>query len=493
MGSAASREAVSSIRNWAVTEGRKTTSQGRATELFGSLVFSEEVQRARLPKQVYKALRRTVTKGESLDQSAADAVASAVKDWALEHGATHYTHWFQPMTGITAEKHDSFLSPTPEGGAIAEFSGKELVQGEPDASSFPSGGMRSTFEARGYTAWDPTSPPWILDQPERHDAGHPDRVRQLDRRGARQEDAAAALDGSALDAGRPHPEAVRLARRARHRDLRPRAGILPDRQQLLLRAARPDQRRPHPVRRQAAEGPGARGPVLRRDPRARPRLHDGGRGRALQGRRAGQDAPQRGRAEPVRDRADLRERQRRHRPPDDGHGDAAPHRAQVRPRLPAAREAVRRRQRLGQAPQLVDGRRPRQQPAEPGRHPARQRAVPGVLRRGAARRLPVTGPAARRHRQRRQRPPPGRQRGPAGDHLGLPRRHAPRTSSSRSRRAPPRAPSRAASSRPASRSCPSCRATRATATAPARSPSPATSSSSARCRRARASRCRTSA
>ena len=113
MGSAASREAVSSIRNWAVTEGRKTTTQGRATEIFGSLVFGDEVQRARLPKQVYKALRRTVTKGEPLDQSAADAVASAVKDWAIEHGATHYTHWFQPLTGITAEKHDSFLSPTP--------------------------------------------------------------------------------------------------------------------------------------------------------------------------------------------------------------------------------------------------------------------------------------------------------------------------------------------------------------------------------------------
>src|SRR5829696_7971756 len=165
MGSAASREAGSSIRNWAVTEGRKFTPQGRATEIFGSLVFSDDVQRARLPKQVYKALRRTVTKGEALDQSAADAVASAVKDWALEHGATHYTHWFQPLTGITAEKHDSFLSPTPEGGAIAEFGGKELIQGEPDASSFPSGGMRSTFEARGYTAWDPTSPPWLLSNP----------------------------------------------------------------------------------------------------------------------------------------------------------------------------------------------------------------------------------------------------------------------------------------------------------------------------------------
>jgi glutamine synthetase len=165
MGSAASREAVSSIRTWAITEGRKSSTQGRATELFGSLVFSDEVQRARLPKQVYKALRRTITKGEPLDHSAADAVASAVKDWAIEHGATHYTHWFQPLTGITAEKHDSFLSPTPEGGALAEFGGKELIQGEPDASSFPSGGMRSTFEARGYTAWDPSSPPWLLTNP----------------------------------------------------------------------------------------------------------------------------------------------------------------------------------------------------------------------------------------------------------------------------------------------------------------------------------------
>ena len=107
-------------------------------------------------------MRRTITHGEPLGPTVADAVASAVKDWALEHGATHYTHWFQPLTGITAEKHDSFLSPNGNGKAVAEFSGKELVQGEPDASSFPSGGMRSTFEARGYTAWDPTSPPWLL-------------------------------------------------------------------------------------------------------------------------------------------------------------------------------------------------------------------------------------------------------------------------------------------------------------------------------------------
>ena len=134
-----------------------------------------------------------------------------MKDWAVEHGATHYTHWFQPMTGITAEKHDSFIAPTAEGRAVAEFSGKELIQGEPDASSFPSGGMRSTFEARGYTAWDPTSPPWLLVGAERHDARDSDRVRQLDRRGARQEDAAPALDRGAVEAGHPHPQALRLA------------------------------------------------------------------------------------------------------------------------------------------------------------------------------------------------------------------------------------------------------------------------------------------
>jgi glutamine synthetase len=164
MGSVASREAIKAIRDWAVTDSQAQppAAGARATEIFGSRVFNDEVQRTRLPKPVYRALRRTISRGEPLDNSVADAVASAMKEWAVEHGATHYTHWFQPLTGITAEKHDSFLSPTPEGGAIAEFSGKELIKGEPDASSFPSGGMRSTFEARGYTAWDPTSPPWLL-------------------------------------------------------------------------------------------------------------------------------------------------------------------------------------------------------------------------------------------------------------------------------------------------------------------------------------------
>jgi len=129
---------------------------------FGSLVFGDVEQQKRMPKAMYHGLRKTITEGEALDHAVADAVAKAMKDWAVEQGATHYTHWFQPLTGITAEKHDSFLNPTADGRAVAEFSGKELIKGEPDASSFPSGGLRSTFEARGYTAWDPTSPPWLL-------------------------------------------------------------------------------------------------------------------------------------------------------------------------------------------------------------------------------------------------------------------------------------------------------------------------------------------
>jgi len=161
MGNALS-DAIAGIRSWSMDQALDLTPSPQVSEIFGSLVFNDSVQQARLPKPVYQALRDTMTKGVALDMSTADAVASALKDWAVEHGASHYTHWFQPMTGITAEKHDSFFSPTKDGKSMAEFSGKELVKGEPDASSFPSGGMRSTFEARGYTAWDPTSPPWLL-------------------------------------------------------------------------------------------------------------------------------------------------------------------------------------------------------------------------------------------------------------------------------------------------------------------------------------------
>ncbi len=133
------------------------------TECFGSLVFDDKTMQAKLPRETYKSLQRTIKNGKHLDLALANVVANAMKDWALEHGATHFTHWFQPMTGITAEKHDSFISPVGDGQIIMEFSGKELVKGESDASSFPSGGLRATFEARGYTAWDPTSYAFIKD------------------------------------------------------------------------------------------------------------------------------------------------------------------------------------------------------------------------------------------------------------------------------------------------------------------------------------------
>ena len=135
----------------------------KVPELFGSMVFNESVMKERLPKDVFKALKSTISEGTALDPTVANIVANAMKDWAISKGATHYTHWFQPMTGITAEKHDSFITPGAEGAVIMEFSGKELIKGEPDASSFPSGGLRATFEARGYTSWDPTSYAFIKD------------------------------------------------------------------------------------------------------------------------------------------------------------------------------------------------------------------------------------------------------------------------------------------------------------------------------------------
>ena len=136
----------------------------KVTEIFGSMVFNDSVMEALLPKQTYKALQSTIKQGKRLDAELASVVANAMKDWAIEKGATHYTHWFQPMTGVTAEKHDSFITPKDGGKIIMEFSGKELMQGESDASSFPSGGLRATFEARGYTAWDATSYAFIKEK-----------------------------------------------------------------------------------------------------------------------------------------------------------------------------------------------------------------------------------------------------------------------------------------------------------------------------------------
>ena len=157
--------AIQAITAWPTTGRRAPRTVSPIRTLFGINVFSDEIMKARLPENVYKAIRNTIKKGAPLDPSIADVVAATMREWAMEHGATHFTHWFQPMTGLTAEKHDSFLVPTEGGLAVAEFTGKELVRGEPDASSFPSGGIRTTFEARGYTAWDPTSPAFIIDNP----------------------------------------------------------------------------------------------------------------------------------------------------------------------------------------------------------------------------------------------------------------------------------------------------------------------------------------
>ena len=133
-------------------------------EIFGSLVFDDRVMKERLSAEVYNSLKKTIDENVRLADDVADAVAEEMKKWALEKGATHFTHWFQPLTGVTAEKHDSFIEPSGDGGVLLEFSGKELIKGEPDASSFPSGGLRATFEARGYTAWDPTSFAFIKDK-----------------------------------------------------------------------------------------------------------------------------------------------------------------------------------------------------------------------------------------------------------------------------------------------------------------------------------------
>jgi glutamine synthetase len=162
-----SRQQNVTAAQWSVNGGALGTTDLTlpGANAFGANVFTIDEQRARLPKHIYKQLMATLEAGTTLDPTLADAVAQAMREWAMERGATHYTHWFQPLTGLTAEKHDSFYNPTGDGHAIAEFSGKELVQGEPDASSFPTGGIRATFEARGYTAWDPTSPAFILDNP----------------------------------------------------------------------------------------------------------------------------------------------------------------------------------------------------------------------------------------------------------------------------------------------------------------------------------------
>ena len=292
-------------------------------DIYGSYVFDEVAQRQYLAKPIFAKLRRTIEGHEPFDPAIVDAVAHGVKEWALAQGATHYTHWFVPMTGSTAEKHDSFLTPTGDGQTIAEFSGKNLLQGEPDASSFPSGGLRATFEARGYTGWDVTSPIFLQVEPNGVTMTIPT--------------AYVSYTGEALDFKIPllrsqealGAQALRVLRwfgntttEPRLHEHRPGAGVLPRRPPARRAAARPAADRADPVRCRVAQGPGARGPVLRPDPRADPRVHDGSRSRAVAPRHPGQDAPQRGGALPVRDGAGLRGDLGRLRPQ---HGRHEPH------------------------------------------------------------------------------------------------------------------------------------------------------------------------
>ena len=391
MGANVRQEAISAIACAKHQLNRVDFKTTHVKDLFGVNVFNEEVQRQRLPKPVFKALQKTIKQGAPLDPTHRRRRRLAMKDWALEKGATHYTHLFQPMTGITAEKHDSFLTPDGDGGAIAEFSGKELIKGEPDASLVP---VRR--------------PPRDLRSPRLHRLGsdsarlHHGEPRTAPRWSSRPRSCAGPAKRSTRRPrccgrwrrsrpGAAHPQAVRQQRRRQGlHDRRPRAGILPDRQELLLRPARPDHtaaaRSSAPRRPRArnwktstsARSPSACSPAW---PTARAELFKLG---VPVKTRHNEVAP-----EPVRNRPDLRKLQPRHRSPEPDHGSAAQDGRQVRPGLPAAREAVRRHQRQRQAQQLVDGHRHRREPAQPGRQPARQRAVPRLLHRRHPRRQQV--------------------------------------------------------------------------------------------------------
>ena len=286
------------------------------TEQFGSMVFNDSVMRQRLPKEVFKQVQRSMKDGRRLDSGAAIVVANAMKDWAIEKGATHFTHWFQPMTGITAEKHDSFLSPVEGGRVIMEFSGKELIQGEPDASSFPSGGLRATFEARGYTAWDPTSYAFIKDNVlciptafcsyggEALDKKTPllRSMEAINRQGMRIIRLFGNADVTSIKTTVGPEQEYFLIDRAvfeKRKDLQytgrtlfgantPKGQILADHYTGSIRP------RVKAFRRKTAQGPGAGGSLLRRDQAACGRVYEGVGRRALEARRHGKDRAQRG-------------------------------------------------------------------------------------------------------------------------------------------------------------------------------------------------------
>ena len=265
-------------------------------DIFGEDVFTDKVMQERLPKKVYKALKKTIEEGKELDLATADVIAAAMKDWAIEKGATHYTHWFQPLTGVTAEKHDSFItSPNPDGSVLMEFSGKELIKGEPDASSFPSGGLRATFEARGYTAWDCTSPAFV-----RHDAAGATLCIPT---------AFCSYTGEALDQKTPllrsmeaiNQQALRVLRlfgNTTSKKVTPSVG--PEQEYFLVDAEKflkgTYLYRTYSVWRYAAEGAGAGRSLLRNDPSENRFLYEGCQREPLEAWRYREDTAQRGRS-----------------------------------------------------------------------------------------------------------------------------------------------------------------------------------------------------
>ena len=263
------------------------------SEYFGMNTFGVRQMKAKLPKEVYAKLAAAIRLGKKLDVEIAPTVAQVIKEWAISRGVTHFTHWFQPQTGLTAEKHDAFLNFDDNMQAVESFSGSQLIQSEPDASSFPSGGLRATWEARGYTAWNPASPVFIVESGTTRTLCIPSVF--------------IGYNGEALDEMTPllrssdvlSQKAMELlevlgdkgVQRVYH-DARPRAGILPDRSRALRPATRPRHGRPHAHRRTTAARAATRGSLLRRHPGAHPGVHLRGRARALQARRADRHAAQ---------------------------------------------------------------------------------------------------------------------------------------------------------------------------------------------------------
>ena len=425
--SSARMAAISAVTNWRPISPPLNFSETPAQELFGANIFSREVMKSRLPKPIYKSLIKTIESGEKLDPSIADVVASAMKDWAIEKGATHYAHVFFPLTGLTAEKHDSFLAPDGEGGAVAEFSGKQLIQGEPDGSSFPTGGIRATFEARGYTIWDVTSPAYILENPNGTTLCIPT--------------AFVSWTGEALDKKTPvlrsmqalNKQAQRILKLFGHTDGAFVASTAGPEQEYFL--------------------------IDRHFYFSRPDLFTCGR--TLFGAK-----PPKGQefedhyfgAIPERVLGFMLEVERElfklGIPVKTRHNEVAPAQYEIAPMFESANLATDHQQLMmitlrrvaekygmaclthekpfagvngsGKHVNWSLGIEVARQPARSRRNAARKRPVPRVLRRGAAGGPQVSRPAASRRGHGRQRSPVGRQRSPAGDHLDLPGRSADR-------------------------------------------------------------------